>query len=149
MDSTKSLDPRKWLQNKLRDNSVVIILLLNIAAVYACDSNYVYRTSHCFDYLFPYSLKLLQSYEHRSYHNLYKMLAPEANPEEFRFINTLTLYYLPQHTTDLITELQLTNGEGSQRCKEAFINECNEYRDCVLKNREYLHDIFVKKVFVS
>lgn len=121
-----------------------MILLLNIASAYACDKRYVYRMSHCFDSLFPYTIQLLQSYEQRSYHNLYKVLSPETNPEEFRFINTLTVYYLPQHTTDLVTELQITSPETQERI-EVLINECCQYRDCIISNQQYLHDIFVKK----
>lgn len=140
----KCLAPEKWLQDKLRDDNVKIILVLNVASVYACDKNYVYGTPHCFDFLFPYALKLLKSYEQRSYHNLYKVLTPEANSEKFRFINTLTEFNLPQHTDDFLSELRIPAQE-CENYKDDFNNECNAYRDYILHNEEYLKNIFYVK----
>lgn len=133
------MDPKRWLQDKLRDDTVKIILLLNVASTYACDRNFVYKTPHCFDFLFPYALQLLQSYEQRSYHNLYKVLTPGADPEQFRFVNTLTEYSVPQHTDDLLCELDV-------HCRESddFRSECNAYH-YILSNEQYLSGIFYER----
>lgn len=135
----KCVDPKRWLQEKLRDDTVKIILLLNVASAYARDRNYVYKTPHCFDFLFPYALQLLQSYEQRSYHNLYKVLTPGADLEQFRFINTLTVYTIPQHTDDLLCQLNI-----DQRESEDFKNECNAYH-YILSNEQYLSSIFYER----
>lgn len=140
------IDPRGWLQNKLRDSSISVILLLNMAAPYACDSNVVYRMSHCFDYLFPYAIQLLQTYEHRSYHSFYKIVTPETNLETFVFLNTLTTYNVPQHTSDLLSNLKIT-GEKCRIFKELFKNECNVYHDSIASSTQCLQSIFVQIFF--
>lgn len=107
----------------------------------------MYKMLNCFDPLFPYALQLLQSDERRSYHNLFKVLAPGANEEEYRLVNTLTSYNVPQHIHELVMDLHVGDGDEIKDCEEVFKNECNTYRDCV-ENRDYLRSIFVKKVFL-
>lgn len=141
-------NPREWLEDQLQNSNVTVILLLNIAASYACDNNYLYRTSHCFDFLFPYAMELLQRYEKRSYHNLYKVLAPNANQEKHQFVNILTSYILPQHTSKLLSDLKIISSEESRNCEEILKNACNAYYHYIVNNPRYLQDIFTKNIIL-
>lgn len=137
----KCLEPRRWLQQKLRDDNVKIILLVNIAAGFTVNRNAAYKKPHCFDFLFRYALLLLDMDEQRSYHNLYKVVTPEGNEEEFKYLNTLTAYNVPQHTEELLQVLRIDCEELSGFVND-FKGECNVYRDYVLENQQFVNDIF-------
>lgn len=133
----KCQNPRKWLEEKLTDENIRIILFLNYASAFALHRKY--KQPHCFDFLFTYSLQFLRSDLRRSYHNLYVVQVMDKDLRDFQFLNALARYKLLQHASFFLHNLGISTNENAALDLRQI---CNEYNDSCDMER-YLQDVFV------
>lgn len=137
----KCLDPPKWLHDKFADDNMKIILFLNLCASVFYSEKYAptYKSPHCFDRLFPYSLQLLRSDTRKTYHNLYVIQITTISLPQFRLLNPFTRYTVPEHIRNVLMDMGI-NSPG-ETLTNNFKGACQAYVEECIKNTNYLENL--------